>query len=90
MILRLPTEHKMQSRHAGMDGAGTQVRKDAFGDIHVTWIPALHAGMTQLRFRLNLRHPSYGSMPNFSPARLAILDPLSSILSIYLGASLPR
>jgi hypothetical protein len=27
--------------------AGIQVRKDAFGDIHVNWIPALHAGMTQ-------------------------------------------
>jgi hypothetical protein len=27
--------------------AGIQVRKDASGDIHVTWIPALHAGMTE-------------------------------------------
>jgi hypothetical protein len=26
--------------------AGTQVRKDASGDIHVNLIPALHAGMT--------------------------------------------
>jgi len=26
--------------------AGIQVRKDASGNIHVTWIPALHAGMT--------------------------------------------
>jgi hypothetical protein len=26
--------------------AGIQLRKDASGDIHVTWIPALHAGMT--------------------------------------------
>jgi hypothetical protein len=26
--------------------AGIQVRKDAYGDIHVAWIPALHAGMT--------------------------------------------
>jgi hypothetical protein len=27
--------------------AGIQIRKDASGDIHVTWIPALHAGTTQ-------------------------------------------
>jgi hypothetical protein len=27
--------------------AGIHVRKDASGDIHVNWIPALHAGMTE-------------------------------------------
>jgi hypothetical protein len=26
--------------------AGIQVRKEASGNVHVTWIPALHAGMT--------------------------------------------
>jgi hypothetical protein len=29
--------------------AGIQVRKDAFGDIRLAWIPALHAGMTHVR-----------------------------------------
>jgi hypothetical protein len=29
--------------------AGIQVRKDASGNIHVTWILALHAGMTILK-----------------------------------------
>jgi hypothetical protein len=34
--------------------AGIQARKDAAGDIHVNWIPALHPGMTQSRvFCLN-------------------------------------
>jgi len=27
--------------------AGIHVRKDASGDIHATWIPALHAGMAE-------------------------------------------
>jgi hypothetical protein len=47
MILRSPTEDEnAELRHAGMDGRhpGWQ---DASGDIHVVWIPALHAGMTQ-------------------------------------------
>jgi hypothetical protein len=26
--------------------AGIQVREDASGNVHVIWIPALHAGMT--------------------------------------------
>jgi hypothetical protein len=26
--------------------AGIQTRRDASGNIHVAWIPALHAGMT--------------------------------------------
>jgi hypothetical protein len=30
--------------------AGIQVRTDASGDFHVNLIPALHAGMTQLKF----------------------------------------
>jgi hypothetical protein len=49
MILRSPAENKNPAiRHAGMDGRhpGPQ---DASGDIHVTWIPALHAGMTESR-----------------------------------------
>jgi len=29
--------------------AGIQVRKDASGHVHVNLIPALHAGMTQLK-----------------------------------------
>jgi hypothetical protein len=29
--------------------AGIQVPKDASGNVHVTWIPALHAGMTPSR-----------------------------------------
>jgi hypothetical protein len=29
--------------------AGIQVRKDAFGDIRVAWIPTVHAGMTHVR-----------------------------------------
>ena len=29
--------------------AGIQVRKDASGNVHVNLIPALHAGMTQLK-----------------------------------------
>jgi len=29
--------------------AGVQVRKDASENVHVNWIPALHAGMTQLK-----------------------------------------
>jgi hypothetical protein len=33
--------------------AGIQARKDA-SDIHVNWIPALHAGMTQSRVLLEL------------------------------------
>jgi hypothetical protein len=27
--------------------AGIQARKDASANLHVNWIPALHAGMTQ-------------------------------------------
>ena len=45
MILRSPTEHEnADHRHAGI-----QVRKDASGNVHVNLIPALHAGMTQLK-----------------------------------------
>jgi hypothetical protein len=29
--------------------AGIQVRKDGSGNVHVNLIPALHAGMTQLK-----------------------------------------
>jgi hypothetical protein len=38
---------KTQIRHAGMD-CRHPVRKDASGDIPVSLIPALYAGMTQL------------------------------------------
>jgi hypothetical protein len=37
---------KTQIRHAGMD-CRHPVRKDAFGDIAASLIPALHAGMKQ-------------------------------------------
>ena len=51
MILRSPAENENPDiRHAGMDGRHPGPR-DASGDIHVTWIPALHAGMTQSRSR---------------------------------------
>jgi hypothetical protein len=41
----------MKMRIAAMlvTGAGSQLRKDASEDIHVNWIPALHAGMTESR-----------------------------------------
>jgi hypothetical protein len=43
--------------------AGIQFRKDASGNIHVNLIPALHAGITQLKgFCINDR----GSPPIFS------------------------
>jgi hypothetical protein len=38
---------KMQSFVMPAWMAGTQARKDACGDIHVSLIPALHAGTTQ-------------------------------------------
>jgi hypothetical protein len=44
----------MDGRHPGA--------RDASGDIHVAWIPALHAGMTELRDRSRLTQalrPSY-------------------------------
>jgi hypothetical protein len=45
MILRSPTEpEKADFRHAGMD-----CRMDASGASMSIWIPALHAGMTQLK-----------------------------------------
>ena len=51
MILRTPTENENgELRHAGMDGRHPGVQ-DASGDIHVGWIPALHAGMTETRSR---------------------------------------
>jgi hypothetical protein len=37
---------KMQSFVMPAWIAGIQVRKVASGNIHVNWIPALHAGMT--------------------------------------------
>jgi hypothetical protein len=37
--------------------AGIQGPQDASGDIHVTWIPALHAGMTESRVPLQLTDP---------------------------------
>jgi hypothetical protein len=40
---------KMESFVMPASMAGTQVRKDASGDIHVNLIPALHAGMTRSR-----------------------------------------
>jgi hypothetical protein len=54
MILRSPTKHENRHhRHAGMDGRhpGPQ---DASGDIHVAWIPALHAGMTNEGLKLTI------------------------------------
>jgi hypothetical protein len=54
MILRSPAEDERPAiRHAGMDSRhpGPQ---DASGNIHVTWIPALHAGMTESRVPLQL------------------------------------
>jgi hypothetical protein len=54
MILRSPTEEENPAIcHAGMDGRHPGV-PDASGDIHVTWIPALHAGMTESRIPLQL------------------------------------
>jgi hypothetical protein len=47
MILNSPTEHEIQMFVMPVWVAGIyQVRKDASGNIRVTWIPALHAGMT--------------------------------------------
>ena len=46
MSLRSPTENEMEIFVMPAWIAGIQVRKDASGDIHATWIPALHAGMT--------------------------------------------
>jgi hypothetical protein len=34
--------------------AGIQIRNDASGNIRVTWIPALHAGMTPWKFGILL------------------------------------
>jgi hypothetical protein len=49
MILRSLTEHEnADHRHAGMD-CPQQVHKDASETSHDNWIPALHAGMTQLK-----------------------------------------
>ena len=55
MSLRSSTENTKENtngerRHAGMDGRHPGAQ-DAPGDIHVAWIPALHAGMTELRSR---------------------------------------
>jgi hypothetical protein len=47
MILRSPTEHEKQIFVMPAWIAGIQVPKDASGDIRVSLIPALHAGMTQ-------------------------------------------
>ena len=57
MSLRSPTENENPDiRHASMDGRhpGPQ---DASGGVHVTWIPALHAGMTESRAPLQLTDP---------------------------------
>jgi hypothetical protein len=51
MILRSSTEHENGGFVMPAWMAGIHVRKDASGDIHATWIPALHAGMTQSRSR---------------------------------------
>jgi hypothetical protein len=51
MILRSPAGDESadcHDRHAGMDGRHLGAQ-DASRDIHVTWIPALHAGMTGLK-----------------------------------------
>jgi hypothetical protein len=54
MILRSPTEHENADLcHAGMDSRHPG-SLDASGDIHVTWIPALHAGMTQAKILVKL------------------------------------
>ena len=51
MSLRSSTENENGGlRHAGRDG-GHPGARDAYGDVHVTWIPAVHAGMTDLRSR---------------------------------------
>ena len=51
MSLRSSTENANgERRRAGMDGRHPGAQ-DASGDIHVAWIPALHAGMTELRSR---------------------------------------
>jgi hypothetical protein len=50
MILRSPAGDESadcHDRHAGMDGRHLGAQ-DASRDIHVAWIPALHAGMTEL------------------------------------------
>jgi hypothetical protein len=47
MILRLLTKPKMQIIVMPAWMAGIQVRKNASENIHVAWIPPLHAGMTQ-------------------------------------------
>ena len=53
MSLRSSTENANgERRHAGMDGRHPGAQ-DASGDIHVAWIPALHAGMIQSRVLLS-------------------------------------
>jgi hypothetical protein len=50
MILRSPTEHKMQIIVMPAWIAGIQVRKDVSGKTSMSiWIPAFHAGMTPLK-----------------------------------------
>jgi hypothetical protein len=46
MILRSLQNLKMQVIVVPAWMAGIQIRKDASGHVHVTWIPALHTGMT--------------------------------------------
>jgi len=46
MILRSPTENENAAFVIPAWIAGIQVRKDASEDVHVTLIPAIHAGMT--------------------------------------------
>ncbi|HEY7320027.1 MAG TPA: hypothetical protein VIE89_20850 [Candidatus Binatia bacterium] len=61
MSLRLQRMKVAELPLAGMDGRHPAAR-DASGDIHVAWIPALHAGMTELRDRSRLTQalrPSY-------------------------------
>ena len=49
MILRSPTEDENTDFVMPAWIAGIQARRDASENVHVNLIPALHAGMTQLR-----------------------------------------
>ncbi|HEY7319484.1 MAG TPA: hypothetical protein VIE89_18110 [Candidatus Binatia bacterium] len=53
-------------RHAGRDGRHPGAR-DASGDIHVAWISALHAGMTELRDPTET-HPRPSNSRSLNPA----------------------
>jgi hypothetical protein len=51
MSLRSPAEDENGRGSSCRQGWPASGARDASRDIHVAWIPALHAGMTELRSR---------------------------------------